>query len=236
MENIAAIIQSIASLVWPLIVILVLFTFRSSIKDLIETAKSRKFTVKVGGSELTMEELSKQQHSLIDDLQNKLGELQKQVDAVTKILPNMPAQESTKSAEKQSEVARLILWVDDNPRNNSFLAQSIQDKGVEVVTALSTKEAIEKFKSAKFDRVITDMGRNEDGRFNSIAGLELTENIRKFNPNIPIFIFTNWRTAQEQKIASEQVGVTDITSSPSTLLNLLNINETQKNAAQHSAD
>jgi CheY-like chemotaxis protein len=222
MENLAAIIQSIASLVWPLIIIIVLYGFRSNIKDLIESAKSRKFTVKVAGNELTMEEASEKQRSLIADLQKQLGELQTKVDTHFHGQPTSPPIEQAKSAEKQSEAARLILWADDNPKNNSFLIQNLQDQGIHVVTALSTKEALDKMRSANFDRVITDMGRNEDGRFNPIAGLELTKMIRKTNATIPIYVYTSRRGMQEQ-LAAKEAGVTSVTTSPSNLLNMLQI-------------
>jgi len=56
METLPEILKAIASLLWPLIVIVILFSFRSQVAGLIETARTRKFTVKVGEMELSMEE------------------------------------------------------------------------------------------------------------------------------------------------------------------------------------
>jgi CheY-like chemotaxis protein len=229
MENLSAIIQSIASLAWPLIVIILLIGFRSNIEGLIDTAKSRKFTIKVAGNELTMDEANEQQRSLIADLQKQLGTLQTQVDTLAKGRSISTLQETTKPAESQAESVRLILWADDNPKNNSFLIQNLQDQGIQVVTVLSTKEALEKMRSVKFDRVITDMGRFEDGRFNPIAGLELSKLIRETNVTIPIYMYTSSRATQEQRTVIE-AGVTGITSSPNNLLNMLQLQSTTKNA------
>ncbi|HRQ42195.1 MAG TPA: response regulator [Chloroflexota bacterium] len=229
MENIPAIIESIALLAWPVIVIVILFSFRSSVKELIESGKSRKFTVKVAGNELTMEEINDQQRTLIADLQKRVGELQEQVDT---ILNNkrpseiQPSEENSKRVlnEEIADKVRLILWVDDQPKNNSFLIQGLQDQGIQVVTALSTNEAIEKFQNVRFDRVITDMGRQEDGRFNPVAGIELTKIIRRTNANVPIFAYTSSRGMSHQQ-AAYTAGITGITTSPSELLSSLQIHQ-----------
>lgn len=220
MENLSAIIESIASLAWPVIVIIIILGFRSAIGDLIGTAKSRKFTVKVAGNELTMEEVNDQQRRLISDLQKQFGELQTQVDALLKEQPLAISKGITELVEESTDVVRLVLWVDDNPKNNSFLIQTLQDQGTQVVTAVSTKEALEKMLSTKFERIITDMGRTEDGRYNPIAGLELTRMIRQIDANVPIFVFTNSRGAQNTRVVAE-AGVTGITTSPSSLLGML---------------
>jgi hypothetical protein len=61
MENAANIIQAVASIAWPLIVLFVLIRFGNAIKSVLESAKGRKFSLKVAGNELTMEEISEQQ-------------------------------------------------------------------------------------------------------------------------------------------------------------------------------
>ena len=119
MDNLPAILDSFAKLAWPIIVIVVLLGFRNNIIELIETAKSRKFTVKVAGNELTMEELSEQQRNIITDLQQQLTELQKQIQPLLKAAPVKKSGRKQKSAGrniKKTAGAKSILWVMIIPR------------------------------------------------------------------------------------------------------------------------
>ena len=75
MENIANIINSLAALLWPVIVIIILLIFRKSVQDLIDSASGRKFNVRIGEMELSMDELSEQQALMIADLQKRVNEL-----------------------------------------------------------------------------------------------------------------------------------------------------------------
>ncbi len=224
MENIADILQGVSALAWPIIIIIVIMLFHNNVRDLIESAKSRKFTVKVAGNELTMEEISEQQRNLISDLQEQLIELQKQVHSLA---GSEQLQSSSQTVEEETrgdrKSASRILWVDDNPKNNAYLIQGFGDQGVEVVTALSTEEALKRFSQGKFDRVITDMGRQEEKQFNPQAGLELTHQIRSIDDKIPIIVYTSPRSARRDRESAISAGATNITSSPTELLNTLQI-------------
>lgn len=217
MENIGQILQGLASLAWPVIVIIILFGFRSSVTALLESARARKFTIKVAGNELTMEEASEQQRALISDLQKQIVDIQKSIEAVR---GTQPVSEAVVE-ERKAAAANTILWVDDKPRNNAFLIESLTEQGISVTTAQSTAEALAMFTNKKFDRIISDMGRYEEGRFNAVAGLELTRQIRAADRRIPIVIYTSIRSAQEQRQAAIDAGVTEITASPTVLLNAL---------------
>ena len=65
---------------------------------------------------------------------------------------------------------KLLLWVDDKPSNNINAIVEVKKKGVEVITAISTEQAIEllshvqkrKEENANLQiRLITDMHRIE---------------------------------------------------------------------------
>ena len=85
---------------------------------------------------------------LLADLQNKLAQLEKG------LVP--PA--AIAAAPEAKPRGRRLLWVDDRPRNNSFLVASLQDRGVQVDIAVSTAGALEALKQARYDAVISDMG------------------------------------------------------------------------------
>ena len=86
MEFTPDLIRAIATLLWPLIVIILLFAFRDGIRSLIDSARNRKFSVKVGEMELSMEEYNRQQSELIKDLQNQMVEIKKAMEENRKAL------------------------------------------------------------------------------------------------------------------------------------------------------
>ena len=57
MESFAKLVSALSSLAWPAIFGILLYKFYQPLKSLIESARGRKFTIKVAGNELTMEEL-----------------------------------------------------------------------------------------------------------------------------------------------------------------------------------
>jgi CheY-like chemotaxis protein len=239
MENLSLLIDSLATIMWPTIVIIILFSFRKNIQDLIKSGESRKFSVRIGDMEVSMDELSKQQGEMIKDLQARIKTMQKEIDTI---------KESTAKAAGPSdlmaeEVAMVdagatafgigvdtdpfdddissILWVDDKPVNNAFLIDSLKYQGVDVTNALTTQEGLDHFNRGSFDCIITDLSRKEGGLVtNKQAGFELIRAIRDENDEIPIYIYTA-KVDVKLKQKSEEVGATGVTSSPSELLQML---------------
>ena len=69
MEPLAKLLSALASLAWPVIFVVLIFVFFDPLKKLIESARGRKFTIKVAGNELTMEEASEIQRQTVSDIQ-----------------------------------------------------------------------------------------------------------------------------------------------------------------------
>lgn len=225
MDTIPDLVQALAALAWPTIVIIILLLFRANVREIIESAKLRRFTVKVAGNELTMEEINEQQLNLISDLQRQVVDLQQHLQALSTggRVPEMT--ETARTIDQRLQEFNRILWVDDNPKQNAYLIQSFQEQGIDVITALSTEEALRKFSrgSRGFDSVITDMGRQESGRFNPFAGIELTRRIRPADPKIPIILFTSPRTVREKRDEALAAGVTEVTASATALLKMVQV-------------
>jgi len=220
MEQVGTLLRGLASLAWPIIFALILFIFRDSIKDVLASAKSRKFTIKVAGNELTMEEASEQQRALISDLQRQIADIQKYLKDYE---PAESKDELGPVQEVPVAAVKSILWVDDKPRNNAYLIESLIESGYEVVTALSTVDGLSKFRAGNFGRVISDMGRTESGQYNPIAGLELVNKIRESGSNVPIIIFTSSRAVGSYRQEALGAGANEITASPTVLMNALDL-------------
>jgi CheY-like chemotaxis protein len=191
--------------------------FRPAIAGLIESAKSRKFTLKLGGQELTMEEASEQQRKLIADLQAQVLEIKKSLEGIARPAPAAPE----KAALKMPPTVASVLWVDDQPKNNSYFVQQLVDRGVNVELALSTAEGLRMFDKKTYGVVISDMGRTEDGIYKPTAGLELLKVIRERNKTIPFIIYSSSRGGREHREAAIKLGATTLTTSPTEMVGLL---------------
>lgn len=217
MSDIAQLLEAIGVLAWPAIIILLILMFRPAIAGLIESAKSRKFTLKLGGQELTMEEASEQQRKLIADLQAQVLEIKKSLEGIARPAPAAPE----KAALKMPPAVASVLWVDDQPKNNSYFVQQLVDRGVSVELALSTAEGLRMFDKKTYGVVISDMGRTEDGIYKPTAGLELLKVIRERNKTIPFIIYSSSRGGREHREAAIKLGATTLTTSPTEMVGLL---------------
>jgi CheY-like chemotaxis protein len=206
MDELAKLITAVASLAWPIVLAVVLYKLFEPIRSIVASALGRKFTIKIAGNELTMEEVSEQQRSIVNDLQRKVAELENRIGS----LPNAPATKNL--AAEQS--AKRILWVDDNPRNNSLFAAALEERGARVDIALSTEDGLMKFKRQPYDIVLSDMGRPEGEK----AGIDLTTRLKAISPTTPVFIFCGSWAARNLRAEALSAGASEITSSATTLL------------------
>lgn len=204
MDDLAKLISALAALAWPAVFAVLLVKLFGPIRALVESARGRKFTIKVAGNELTMEEASEQQRVLLADLQNKLAQLEK----------GLASPVAVASATEARPRGKRVLWVDDRPRNNSFLVASLQDRGVQVDIALSTTEGLEALKQARYDAVISDMGRPEG----ETAGIDLALKMKTVAPGVPVFIYCGKWAATHLRDDALAAGVVLITSSGSSLM------------------
>lgn len=209
MEHLSKLLSSLALLAWPALVLFIFIRFYEPIKKLIESANGRKFSIKVAGNELTFEEASEQQGAIIQDLQRKIADLETQ-----QTINVNPADES---ALEILPTSKRLLWVDDNPKNNSYLIAAIESQGHSVDIALSTDEGLKQFSHRQYHAVISDMGRPESDK----AGIELAKKIRQSNTDIPFYIFCGKWAATNLKERALSSGVSAITSSGTTLMKYL---------------
>jgi CheY-like chemotaxis protein len=210
MDELAKLLTALAYLAWPVVAGVVLYRLYGPISDLVRSASGRKFTIKVAGNELTMDEASEQQRVILTDLQARLADLEKQV-----ALGGLPA--AAPAASGVSAIEKQLLWVDDNPKNNSYLVAALEERGARVDIALSTEEGVAKLKRRNYDAVISDMGRPEGER----AGLDLTRQVKTLRPSLPVYIFCgSWAATQLRQQALE-AGASEITSSGTALLSAL---------------
>lgn len=217
MADISQILEGVANLLWPAIILLLIFWFRPAVAALIDSAKSRKFTLKIGGQELTMEEANQQQSNLIADLQSQLLELRRKIEGGAQAAFPLAGEPSIGPSLRKGD----ILWVDDRPKNNSYLIQQLRGRGYSVDLARSTSEGLRLNDQSQYNFIISDLGRTEEGSYKPTAGLDLLKRIRAQNSDIPVVIFSSSRRLRDEEAAAKEMGVTAMTSSATELLGII---------------
>ena len=93
-----------------------------------------------------------------------------------------------------------ILHVDDDPDVRLLMAGSLQEFGYAVLTAGTVAEALQLTKDPKFNLCILDV-RLPDG-----SGIELCQQLRKLQPNVPIVYYSAYADDALQREALSRCG------------------------------
>jgi CheY-like chemotaxis protein len=199
------------------------------LRRVIQSAEQRKWTLKVGGQELGMEELSNQQNAMIADLQKQVGTLNRALGELAlnaqvvepgktqHVLPGESALPARTTVMEQPASAHALLWVDDHPENNALLIEQLQQNAVRVDLVKSTSEALAYLRQRRYGAILSDMGRTEDGKKIPDAGMRLLRAVRDSGRNIPVLFYTSSFAASAYAEDALAGGATVITSSPTVL-------------------
>ena len=98
--------------------------------------------------------------------------------------------------------AMTVLVVDDDPFVLGFMNAKISSWGYEAIPASSGKDAILRLKDRKIDAVVLDYMMPQ------MSGIATLEEIRKFNKDVPVIMFT----AGADEKSMENIGRLNITA------------------------
>ena len=244
----ARIIEAIGSLLWPLLVAVLLIRviphIPGVVADLRRAMRTRAFTVKIGGVELSVEDAAEQLRRQVADLQThmaiQLAEQAEGVEGAGRAQPGPPAEPASPGtaappgagpptspgagpARDQAPAHAdlgppTILWVDDDPDDSTLELAKLRDDGVEVLLARSTAEAMDVLSLRRgVDAIVTDLGRAEDGEFRSHAGLALLRQLREAEQVQPVLVYTSARRVELDRQDALDAGAGVVTSSPTEL-------------------
>ena len=226
----ARIIEAIGSLLWPLLVAVLLIRVVPHIPgvvgDLRKAMRTRAFTVKIGGAELSVEDATEQLRRQITDLQTHMAaQLAEQGEPGPPTAPGGLAPPATEAAAGPAagQGRATVLWVDDNPDANALELAKLRDDSLEVLLARSTAEAMDVLSLRRGVRaIVTDLGRAEDGEFRSHAGLALLRQLQEAEQDQPVLVYTSSRRVELDRQDALDAGATTVTSSPTELFAALN--------------
>jgi CheY-like chemotaxis protein len=224
----ARIIEAIGSLLWPLLAAVVLIKviphIPGVVADLRRAMRTRAFTVRVGGVELSVEEATEQLRRQVTDLQTHMAaQLAEPGEVAPPDRAGPPASPGAGPAgveapARPDQGPPTILWVDDDPDAHTLELAKLRDDGVEVLLARSTAEAMDVLSLRRgVDAIVTDLGRAEDGEFRSHAGLALLRQLREAEQDQPVLVYTSARRVELDRQDALDAGASVVTSSPTEL-------------------
>jgi CheY-like chemotaxis protein len=221
----ARIIEAIGSLLWPLLVAVVLIRVLphvpALVADLRRAMRTRAFTVRIAGAELTVEEATEQLRRQVTDLQTHMAIQLADRDGAGPPPPPAPGTAAgTGEAAGPSGPGRpTLLWVDDRPDDHALELAKLRDDGIEVLLARSTAEALDVLSLRRgVHAVVTDLGRSEDGEFRTHAGLALLRQLKEAEHDQPVLVYTEAARAQLDRQDALDAGAALVTASPVELL------------------
>jgi CheY-like chemotaxis protein len=227
----ARIIEAVGSLLWPLLVAVVVFRLAPHVPgivaDLRRAMRTRAFTVKIGGAELSVEEATEQLRRQVTDLQDQMAaQLARRPPATAGSAPGGPVAggpppDPAGPPDRSGPPDRgrpTVLWVDDQPDDNALEIAKLRDDGVEVLQARSTFEAMDVLSLRRgVHAVVTDLGRAEDGEFRTHAGLALLRQLREAELDLPVLVYTSRERVALDRQDALDAGAKVVTASPTEL-------------------
>lgn len=100
----------------------------------------------------------------------------------------------TNLINKSVDANYKVLLIDDEGIVRETFAELLEEKGLDVTIASNAQEALLKFRKYECDLIFTDLdmpGTN---------GLDLAKELKKINPNVPVFIISGWNYFSHNKI------------------------------------
>jgi len=107
-----------------------------------------------------------------------------------------------------------VLLVDDERDFVEALSERMRHRGLDVVTAVSAKDAIQMAQGETFDVIVLDLKMPE------IDGLETLRILKKTNANTHFIVFTGYATA-EKGIRAMLSGAEEVLEKPSNVETLV---------------
>lgn len=204
---------------WPLVVFFILFYFDVPLKKFLTDMGEFSFKAGTSGLEATAKRQQVEAAALLGAASaRKSGDSEDtevpDEDRAREIANVVTQSVTPKGTIRLAEAS--VLWVDDNPANNRYERKSLEAFGIRFTISTSTDDALERIKLAKYDVIISDMGRPEGPR----AGYDLLEKLQKSNIATPFIIYSS-SNRPEHKAEAYRRGAFGSTNNPRELFQLV---------------
>jgi len=211
-------IQALVSLGWLALAVVVCLLAAPLLHRVI---RERSFSVEIAGIKLSAQDATENMTTAIKDLQESVRKLEARAAPVAD--GSVLRSEAPATVESEPDYkGKSILWVDDYPENNALVVEKLREDGFSIDTALSTREGMKLFKRRRFDLVLSDMGRKENGREVPDAGVQLIQELRGTGTEVPIIVFCSTRANDHFGNRARNAGANHVTSSAIDLYGHIN--------------
>ena len=111
-------------------------------------------------------------------------------------------------------MSERVLLVDDEEEFLEVMSERMRNRGMEVVTASSAKEALEKIEKELFDAIILDFMMPE------MNGLETIKAIKDKKPELQVILLSGQATL-EKGVEAMKLGALDVVEKPADMETLV---------------
>ena len=187
-----AITKLLNVLIWPGVILFILIRFGRDLREFFSSLG--ELSLKGAGFEASLKKKQAEVVAALSAAAASKPDEDKTRESIAKeamIAADVVAQFVTPRAIRRASRS-TVLWVDDNPNNNSYERQALEALGVSFVLARSTDEALKKIARQRFDAIISDMGRPPD----SHAGYTLLDKLRSSGDQTPFIIYAGSRNPE----------------------------------------
>jgi CheY-like chemotaxis protein len=211
-----AITKLLNVLIWPGIILFILIRFGRDLREFFSSLG--ELSLKGAGFEASLKRKQAEVVAALSAAAASKPDEDKTRESVAReamIAADVVAEVVTPRAIRRASRS-TVLWVDDNPNNNSYARQALEALGVSFVLAQSTDEALMKISRQRFDAIISDMGRPPDSR----AGYTLLDKLRSSKDQTPFIIYASSRDP-EHVAESRRHGAIGCTNNPNELFEMV---------------
>jgi CheY-like chemotaxis protein len=211
-------VSLVQALVWPVVILFVLYLLRRPLSRLIGNAG--ELNLNAFGVQATIKREHVEAAALLGAAEARRSDsatsdgTPPDENSIRRIADTIS--EAAAQTDSRQRSRALVLWVDDNPGNNLYERKSLEAFGIHITVSTSTEDALEKVRQTKFDAIISDMGRPPDPR----AGYTLLDKLRTLNIDTPFIIYAG-SNALEHKAEARRHGALGSTNDPQELFQLV---------------
>lgn len=202
--------SAVSALVWPIALLVLVLALRGPIAALLSRDT---VSIRVSGVEISVADAARRANTDLVKLQERVAELESRLEEDEEAWQashgDLPSPDRAVAPTPSRSFS--LLWVDDHPANNAFLVSRLEQEGMRVRSERSTADAMRALGQEPLDAVVTDLGRDEAGGANAMAGLDLIRAMRAAGHGQPVLVFAGVR-ALEHREALLSAGAETVTN------------------------
>jgi CheY-like chemotaxis protein len=165
MADLGDLLRGVAAVLWVVLALAVFAALRPAILARLPSLTKLGLTASGISMEFAEKKLEEAAAKSTDDVRRSMGRATKRTVA--------------SRVERNADlIARAsVLWVDDHPENNTSIVDLLQHYGATVETPRTNLDALALMATSRFDAIVSDVARDDEGPDSQLKGVELAQQI-----------------------------------------------------------